>query len=74
MENKEVTLKEAIEMVATNLGEICVPMKEIETIGKQIAREINNLKMIANAITEQEQKDEQKKDEESEQAEVQEDA
>ena len=72
MEEKQMTVKEVLEMVVKNLGDIHVPVREAETIGKQIAQEILNLNVCIDAMNKaQEEEAEEPK---AEIAEVQEDA
>lgn len=72
MEEKQLTVKEVLEMVVKNLGNINIPVMEIDTIGRQIALEINNLKVCIDAMNKAQEEEAEKP--EAEIAEVQEDA
>lgn len=56
MENKELTIKEIIEMVAKDLAKLHVPVDEMETIAMPVANAVKALNACIKAINEAEEK------------------
>ena len=54
MENKELTIKEIIEMVARDLAKLHVPINEMETIAIPVANAVKALNACIKAINEAE--------------------
>jgi hypothetical protein len=48
-ENRTMTVRDAVESIIKDLGEIPVPISHMETVGFPIARSIQNLKIICAA-------------------------
>ena len=58
MEEKKITIYEAITMTANMLSKIEVPAELVEKIGIPIARSINNLRICADTIAKAQQDEE----------------
>jgi hypothetical protein len=62
IENKPMTIREALDVIIKNLGSIPVPVEQFETVTLPIAREIRNLQNICAVMDKEEQKQAEEND------------
>ena len=67
METKQLTTLDILKDVLNILGDVKVPMSELESIGIPVGRAINGIKLCVDAMEKVEQEQQQKQEQQQEQ-------